>query len=449
MNVDRNPSRQKMEISHTRRAFMGRCKPSLPSIVLSAICLVSIEHYVMAQTEVTNAPFAVTIDKPENGSITIEPSLPEDGKVAPGTVLTIKASPAAGFALDSGYYSAPGMFGKMYYEFMSPVFQVTIDQNKGVGASFIEQKTLEGFTVTQDIVYAQPGVKKLKYDVYSPNGAKNLPCIVIIHGGGWAANTEDIMRGLARELVRNARYVVTSIDYRWIGTRDGDKVPNAMANLIEDVYGAIAHIQEHAERYGADPGRIAVTGDSAGGHLSAAAIDLVERIGDGGFGVKEGVYQFKPTYMPPGKSVEQVRNEITQAIKVAAPSYGVFGGGILARVRGGNSSGDQSEAALKAIAPLDNISNIKDRAVPQYLLRGTLDTLIQNTAVQGYADALKAAGQTVEYVQVEGAGHAFFDWKPDAQTKKTFTKYGVPYAAKMQQFFDSVFYPNRTEAQRP
>lgn len=75
--------------------------------------------------------------------------------------------------------------------------------------------------------------------------------------------------------------------------------------------------------------------------------------------------------------------------------------------------------------------------------------LIQDTAVQAYADALKAAGQTVEYVQVEGAGHAFFDWKPDPQTKKTFARYGVPYAAKMQQFFDTVFYPIRTEAHRP
>ena len=45
-------------------------------------------------------------------------------------------------------------------------------------ASFIDKKALEGFTVTQDVVYAQPGVKKLKYDVFAPNNANNLPCIV-------------------------------------------------------------------------------------------------------------------------------------------------------------------------------------------------------------------------------------------------------------------------------
>ena len=41
---------------------------------------------------------------------------------------------------------------------------------------------------------------------------------------------------------------------------------------------------------------------------------------------------------------------------------------------------------------------------------------------------------------VDGASHAFFDWKPDQRTKDTFAKYGVPYAAKMRQFFDEVFY---------
>ena len=43
-------------------------------------------------------------------------------------------------------------------------------------------------------------------------------------------------------------------------------------------------------------------------------------------------------------------------------------------------------------------------------------------------------------VRVEEAGHAFFDWKPDATTRSTFDKYGVPYAAKMRAFFDQVFY---------
>jgi acetyl esterase len=387
---------------------------------------------LIAQTQDAVKTFTVTVDKPENGSLSIEPPVPEDGKVPEGTVLALKASPASGFALDSHYYR----FGRTYFESMAPVFKVTVSRNLGVGASFIEAKALEGFTVTHDIVYAQPGVKKLKYDVFTPKGATNLPCIVIIHGGGWSVNSEDVMRGLARELVRGGRYVVASIDYRWIGTHDGDAKPNTMADIMGDVFGALAHIQERARSYGADPARIAVTGDSAGGHMSAAAIDMVDHIGDEGFGVKPGVYQFKPTYLPPGKSAAQVREELTHAIKAAAPSYGVFNAGSMRQFTPG-----ESDAGRKALAPLDNVPNISQRAVPQYLLRGTVDPLIKDADVQAYADALKSAGQRAEYVQVEGAAHAFLDWKPDSQTKQTFIKYGIPYSAKMREFFDSIFYP--------
>src|SRR3974377_2334430 len=159
----------------------------LAAVLASATSFIAVPPRAAAQDEAAKKTFTVTVDKVENGSITIEPPLPEDGKVPAGSVFTIKASPATGYALDSGYYSAPGMFGRMYYESMSPVFTVTVDQNKGVGASFIETKALEGFTVIQDVVYAQPGVKKLKYDVFTPTGARNLPGIVIIPGGGGSA----------------------------------------------------------------------------------------------------------------------------------------------------------------------------------------------------------------------------------------------------------------------
>jgi acetyl esterase len=386
--------------------------------------------------------FTVTVEEPENGSIIISPKIPADGKVPAGTVVTISASPDDGYELDSTfyYYDSHSMFLRLNIESMKPVFKVTIDRDKGIGASFISKEALDGFTVMHDIVYAQPGVKKLKYDVFSPDGAKSLPCIVIIHGGGWSINTQYIMRGMARELAKSGDYVVFSIDYRWIGTLDGDMKQNSVVDIIEDVFAALAHIYQHCKEYGGDQTRMAVTGDSAGGHLSACAINMVDMLGDGGFGDDAGVYQFKPSYMPHGKSIEQVRRELTEAIRAAAPSYGVF-----------NLNGEQfkvfaqnlSETELKAISPFYHIPDVKVRKVPQFLLRGTEDTLITEKIVRSYADALKAAGQRAEYVLVEGAEHAFLDWKPNTQTKAVFKKYGVPYIAAMKAFFDSVFYPGK------
>jgi len=207
--------------------------------------------------------------------------------------------------------------------------------------------------------------------------------------------------------------------------------------LINDVFGGIAHIVEHATEYGGDPTRIGVTGDSAGGHLSAAASLMTNMIGAGGFGKTPGVFQFMPSYLPKGKTVEQVRDDLSKAIKAAAPSYGVFGGALLSTY----SEEHKDDPAWKdAIAPLAHIPAATERAVPQFLTRGTQDRLIADAAVKEFVEALVKQGQRAEYIQVGGANHAFFDWKPEASTKATFAKYGVYYAASMKAFFKSVLY---------
>ena len=380
--------------------------------------------------------FTVTLDPPVHGKFQVNPALPAEGKYPAGTVVTVTTQPDAGYAFDSGYYSVPGRWGAMYYESMTPTFKVTVDKDMRIGASFVEKSAVDHVNVKQDIVYAKPGVKTLKYDVFTPKGAKApLPIIVIIHGGGWETNDENIMRALARELTRGGKFVVASIDYRWAGKADGDATPNTMANLIEDVFGAVAHIQEHAKEYGGDPTRIMLTGDSAGGHLSAAGSLMVDKIGERGFGKEPGVFEFKPTYLPKGKSVADVRKEMLAAIKGAAPSYGVFGGPFLNHYSDNPAADDSWKAA---ISPLLHIPKASERAVPQYLTRGTNDMLIRDEMVKSFMDELVKAGQRVQYVQVGGAGHAFFDWKPDAATKATFQQLGVYYAAEMKAFFESV-----------
>ncbi len=381
--------------------------------------------------------FTVTVVPPVHGTVQLTPALPADGKYAAGTVVTVTTTPESGYALDSVWYSVPGRFGQMYHEGMTREFKVTIDQDKRLGASFIDAAAIRDLTVTNDVVYAKPGVKPLKYDVFSPKGARNLPVIVIIHGGGWNANDEDVMRGLARELTKGGKFVAVSMDYRWSAKADGDATNNTMANLIEDVFGGIAHVMEHASQYGGDPARIGVTGDSAGGHLAAVASLMTNMIGSRGFGKTPGVFEFMPSYLPKGKSAEQVRADLSKAIKSAAPSYGVFSPAQL-NTYSEDPAADQSWK--DAIAPLAHIPAATERSVPQFLTRGTNDRLISDASVKEFVDALVKAGQRVEYVQVGGANHAFFDWKPDAATQATFAKYGVYYAAAMKEFFLSTLY---------
>ncbi len=397
------------------------------SMLLLAFCFSS----NMAQEK----SYTVTVDEVINGSIKLDPAIPADGIVNAGTVIKVTATPDEAYTLDAGYYSVPGRYGSMYHESMSSPFEVTIDQNKHIGASFIEKTEVKHLNVIQDVVYAKPGKKTLKYDVFSPKGAKNLPIIVIIHGGGWSANCEDVMRGMAREMTKSGKYVVCSIDYRWAQKLDGDETNNTMADIIGDVFGAIAHIMEHAAEYGGDASTIVLTGDSAGGHLSAACANMPNLIGKAGFGKSAGVFEFLPSYVPENKTVEQLKAEMMAAIKAAAPSYGVFGGQLLNHF----SDDPSADSSWKnAVSPLSNIPDSGEREVPQYLTRGANDPLIKDEAVKEYMDALAKSGQRVQYVQVGGASHAFFDWKPDERTKATFIKYGVYYCHEMESFFDSV-----------
>jgi dienelactone hydrolase len=123
------------------------------------------------------------------------------------------------------------------------------------------------------------------------------------------------------------------------------------------------------------------------------------------------------------------------AIKSAAPSYGVFAATQL------NNYDPAADATWKeAIAPQSHIPPATERSVPQLLLRGTKDPLITDAANKSFIDALVAAGQRAQYVQVGGASHAFFDWKPEENTKATFAKYGVYYAGEMKNFFLSTLY---------
>jgi acetyl esterase len=405
---------------------------AIKTILVASILSLSAAAPVAAQP----ASFTVTVVPPEHGKLQLVPELPADGKYAAGTVVTVKTTPDKGYALDSAWYSVPGRFGQMYHEGMAPEFKVTVDRDKRIGASFIEASAVSHVNVTHDVVFAKPGKKPLKYDVFAPKGAKNLPVIVIIHGGGWVANDEDVMRGLARELTKGGRFVVASMDYRWAGKEDGDP-GTTMANIIEDVFGGIAHVMEHARQYGGDPTRIGVTGDSAGGHLSAAASLLPKMLGSGGFGKTPGVFEFMPSYMPKGKTVEQLRTEMLAAIKAAAPSYGVFSP---TRLNAFSADPAANDTWKQAIAPLSHIPNVKERAVPQFQVRGTKDGLIRDAECKEFVDALVAAGQRAEYIQVGGAGHAFFDWKPDATTKATFAQYGVYYAGAMKAFFESTLY---------
>jgi acetyl esterase len=110
--------------------------------------------------------------------------------------------------------------------------------------------------------------------VYWPPTATEatLPVVVFLHGGGWSVGDLDTYDGDARHHAVGADAVVVSVDYRL-----APEHPYPAA--VEDAWAATQWVAAHAAELGADPGRLAVAGDSAGGNLAAVVAQLARDAG--------------------------------------------------------------------------------------------------------------------------------------------------------------------------
>ncbi len=98
--------------------------------------------------------------------------------------------------------------------------------------------------------------------IYTPAGSGPFPLLVFYHGGGWVIGDLNSHDSACRQLTNRARCVTVAVDYR---LAPENKFPAA----AEDCYAATVWAADHARELGADPSRLAVGGDSAGGNLSA------------------------------------------------------------------------------------------------------------------------------------------------------------------------------------
>ena len=108
--------------------------------------------------------------------------------------------------------------------------------------------------------------------LYAPSTDAGLPVLMYLHGGGFTIGnlaTHDI---LCRELARLAGCMVVSLDYRLAPEH---RFPTAH----NDAWDALQWLARQGQTLGADPERLAVGGDSAGGTLAAASAILARDAG--------------------------------------------------------------------------------------------------------------------------------------------------------------------------
>jgi acetyl esterase/lipase len=120
------------------------------------------------------------------------------------------------------------------------------------------------------VAHAQPETRNIRYgpaherqvlDVYAPAGAKNLPVVFWIHGGGWQTGDKGMV-ALKPKAFMDAGFVFVSINHRLLPAFD-------MGAITGDVASALGWVHKTIASYGGDPTRLLVMGHSSGGQLAA------------------------------------------------------------------------------------------------------------------------------------------------------------------------------------
>lgn len=233
------------------------------------------------------------------------------------------------------------------------------------------------------------------------------------------------MNDLASKIARDGDMVVANMNYRLLVDQNNTV---SMNQIIEDVFGGLLWVKDHIAEYQGNPKRVAITGDSAGGHLTTMILMRGRQLESDGFaGSSLG---FKPSYLPAGKTAEQVAKEDGLKVQAGVVSYGAFDlykaaqgdfetpknmfwkfANAEARGMFGNKITTKNNADYyKAVSPIYWVPTSSEYPFPpQFVHVGSLDKTTPPEAAQAYVDLLKAGKQPVEYKVYPGKNHAYLD----------------------------------------
>lgn len=246
-----------------------------------------------------------------------------------------------------------------------------------------------------DVVFGEAGGVPLRFDHYRPLGVDGpAPCVVFVHGGGWAAGDPSQAAGNALHLTRQGIATV-SISYRLAPQ-------HPFPAALDDVRTGLRWVRRHAEELGVDPSRLALLGLSAGAHLA-----MLAHLG-------RAVPALAPTL--PGALASEL-DAVSEDVRCVVAHYGPFD---LARKRN-----ETVDAFLGARAGNPDTTRLASPVVhasgataPILLIHGTADTVVSWRESQRMHDALLAAGRASELLILDGAPHAFqIAWRGEANRR--------------------------------
>jgi acetyl esterase len=238
--------------------------------------------------------------------------------------------------------------------------------------------------VREQDIQTRDGALRLR--IYTPLGQGPFPLLMFFHGSGFVLCNLDTHDGMCRNLCAGAACVVASVDYRLAPEH---KFPAG----LDDCLHATRWAASHAEELSADPTRIAVAGDSAGGNMAAVTALRIRDEGGPKLCGQVLLYPVTDYYTPGTRSYE----ENGRGYGLTRETMVWFWNHYLTHP----SEADNPYASPLRATDLTSLP-------PAFVSSAEYDPL--RDEAEQYADKLRLAGVPVRMIRYDGMNHGFLFW---------------------------------------
>ncbi len=223
----------------------------------------------------------------------------------------------------------------------------------------------------------------------APDKTAPKPVLLLFHGGGWTIGDMDTHENVCRYYCAHGDLIVLNVGYRLAPEH---KFPAG----VEDCFAAVTWASEHAAEIGGDARRIAVTGDSAGGNLSAVVCQMAKARGGPEIAFQALIY--------PATDMRASAYDTYPSRTAFSEGYFLTRGDMdwLADMYF-NSAADAEDPRVSPMLTED-LSGLP----PALVVTAGFDPLRDEG--KAYADRLAAAGVAVEYKCFDTTIHGFFSF---------------------------------------
>lgn len=234
-----------------------------------------------------------------------------------------------------------------------------------------------------DIEYGTANGVSLRLDAFIPDGPGPFPTVILVHGGGWSGG--DKSGGPRKGYMAPMHEPLTAAGFAWFSINYRLAPASRYPAPVEDVETAVRWVKQYASEYRVDVRRIALSGESAGGHLVAqAAVRADEATRVAAVVPFYGLFDFVAETKRRGS---------------LNPSFaGLFGRDVL------------DESLEKLMRDASPINGVKPGLPPFLLVHGTADQSVNFQQSVEMQARLRSVGVGCDLIAIKDGPHGMLPW---------------------------------------